>query len=176
VFTFSTKLQTAQHIAGKKSLEHLLNILTLCSRVLLEKLTVTQLVKKFPTFYETWRFITTFTRACYQSISWARSNQSTCSHPISPWSILILFFYLHLGLPSHLFPSSSKFSMHISPPMGATCPFVCSPYQDLVKCTSYTAPNFMNNEPNYEYCISCHPYHMTNNKMISSQCSISSPP
>jgi len=37
--------------------------LTPWRRVLLEKLTVTQLVKKLPIFYGTWRFITMFTRA-----------------------------------------------------------------------------------------------------------------
>jgi hypothetical protein len=35
--------------------------------LLLEKLTVTQLVKKFPTFYGTGRFITVFTRARHWS-------------------------------------------------------------------------------------------------------------
>jgi len=43
--------------------------LTPCSRVLLEKLTVPQLVKKFPTFYGTRRFITTFTTARQWSLS-----------------------------------------------------------------------------------------------------------
>jgi len=33
------------------------------SRVFLEKVIITQLVKKFPAFYGTWRFITLFTRA-----------------------------------------------------------------------------------------------------------------
>jgi hypothetical protein len=36
-------------------------LLTPRSRVLVQKLTVTQLVKKFPAFYGTWRFITVFT-------------------------------------------------------------------------------------------------------------------
>jgi hypothetical protein len=36
-------------------------ILALCSRILLEKLTVSQLGKKFPAFYGTQRFITAFT-------------------------------------------------------------------------------------------------------------------
>ena len=36
-------------------------LLTPCSRVLLEKLTSPQLVKKFPAFYGTFRFITAFT-------------------------------------------------------------------------------------------------------------------
>jgi hypothetical protein len=37
--------------------------LTAWSNVILEKLTVTQLVKKFPAFYVTWMFITMFRRA-----------------------------------------------------------------------------------------------------------------
>jgi hypothetical protein len=45
-------------------------------RVLLEKLTGPQLVKKFSTFYESRRFITAFTKACHLSLSWARSIQS----------------------------------------------------------------------------------------------------
>jgi hypothetical protein len=36
---------------------------------ILEKLTVSQLVKKFPAFYGTWRFITAFTRARHLSLS-----------------------------------------------------------------------------------------------------------
>jgi len=47
------------------------NGLTLYSRVLLEKLTVTQLVKNFPAFHGTWRFITASTRASHWSLSWA---------------------------------------------------------------------------------------------------------
>jgi hypothetical protein len=38
---------------------------TAWSRVLLERLIVTQLVKKFPTFYGNRRFIAVFTRARY---------------------------------------------------------------------------------------------------------------
>ena len=43
--------------------------LTACSTVLLEKLTGSQLVKKFPTPYETRRFLTAFTGARYLSLS-----------------------------------------------------------------------------------------------------------
>ena len=60
------------------------------SRFLLEKLTGFQLVKKFPVFYGTRRFITTFTCACYLSLSWASSIQSKLPHPSSWRSILIL--------------------------------------------------------------------------------------
>jgi hypothetical protein len=50
------------------------------SRVLPEKLTGPQIVKKFPVFYGTRRFITGFTRASHLSLSWARSIQSM--HPV----------------------------------------------------------------------------------------------
>jgi len=44
-------------------------LLTVCSRVLLEKLTGFHLVKKFPAFYGTQRFITAFTSARHLSLS-----------------------------------------------------------------------------------------------------------
>jgi hypothetical protein len=44
-------------------------LLTPCSRVLLEKLTGLQLVKKFPAFYGTRRFITALTSARHLSLS-----------------------------------------------------------------------------------------------------------
>jgi len=46
------------------------------SRVLLEKLILTQLFKKFPTFYGTQRFVTMFTRAYNWSLSQANGIQS----------------------------------------------------------------------------------------------------
>ena len=84
--------------------ERLLTLLTYllapCSIVLLEKLRGSQLLKKFPTFYGTRRFITAVTSAFHMSMSWARSIQSTPPHPTSWRSILILSSHLHLGLPS----------------------------------------------------------------------------
>jgi len=53
------------------------------SRVLLEKLTGSQLVKKFPSFYETRRFITALTSARQLSLSLASSIQSITPHPTS---------------------------------------------------------------------------------------------
>ena len=46
-------------------------------RVFLEKLTGLQLVKKFPAFYGTQRFITAFTSFRHPSLSWASPIQST---------------------------------------------------------------------------------------------------
>ena len=57
-------------------------LLTPWSRVLLEKLTGFQPVKKFPAFYGTRRFITAFTRAHHLSLSWASSIQSIPPHPL----------------------------------------------------------------------------------------------
>jgi hypothetical protein len=92
---------------------------------LLEKLPIVQLLKNFPAFYGTRRFITVFTRALYWSISWARSIQSIPSHPISLRSILILSTHLRLGLPSGLFhsgfPTNILYAFRFSP-IRATCP------------------------------------------------------
>jgi len=48
----------------------------------------------------TWRFITAFTNACHQSLSWASLIQSIPPHPTSWRSIWILSSCLCLGLPS----------------------------------------------------------------------------
>ena len=81
------------------------NLLTPWCRVLLEKLTGLQLVKKFPAFHRTWRFITALTRLRHLSLSWANPIQSIYPHPTSWRSILILSTHLRLGLPIGLFPS-----------------------------------------------------------------------
>jgi len=47
----------------------LTNYLTPWNRILLEKLLVTQLVKKFPAFYGIRKFITVFTRVRHWSLS-----------------------------------------------------------------------------------------------------------
>ena len=73
--------------------------------MLLEKLTGLQLVKKFPAYYGTRRFITAYTRPRHLSLSWARSIESRSPHPTSWRSIVILSSYLRLGLPIGLFPS-----------------------------------------------------------------------
>ena len=80
-------------------------LLTPWCRVLVEKLTVLQLVKKFPAFHGTRRFITALTSVCQLSVSWACPVQSIYPHPTSWRSILILSTHLRLDLPSGLFPS-----------------------------------------------------------------------
>jgi len=62
-------------------------LLTPWTRVLLEKLTGFQLVKKFSTFYGTRRFITTVTSTWHLSLTWASSIQSTPPHHTSWRSI-----------------------------------------------------------------------------------------
>jgi len=80
-------------------------LLTAWCRVLLEKLTGLQLVKKFPAFHGTRRFITALSSVRHLSLSWASPIQSIYSHPTSWRSVLILSTHLRLGLPSGLFPS-----------------------------------------------------------------------
>ena len=117
------------HLFGSKMLDcHLLTylltyLLTPCSRVLLEKLTGLQLVKKFPAFYGTRRFNTAFTSARHLSLSWASSIQSIPQHPTSWRSILILSSHLRLGLPSGLFHSGFPTKNLYTPlPIRATFP------------------------------------------------------
>ena len=80
-------------------------LITPCYRVLLEKLIGLQLVKKFPAFHRTRRFITTLTSVRHLSLPCASPIQSIYPHPTSWRSFLILSTQLRLGLPSGLFPS-----------------------------------------------------------------------
>jgi len=75
--------------------------------VILEKLVVFQLAKKFPAFCGTRRFIAAHTRARHLSLSWANSIQSILPYPTFWRSIFILSFHLRLCLSNGLFPSSS---------------------------------------------------------------------
>ena len=72
-------------------------LLTPWCRVLLEKLSGLQVVKKFPAFHGTRRFITSVR---HLSLSWASPIQSIYPHPTSWRSSLILSTHLRLGLPS----------------------------------------------------------------------------
>ena len=77
-------------------------------RVILEKLTGLQLVKKFHEFHGNRRFITVLTSVRHLSLSWANPIQSTYPHPTSWRSIIILYTHFRLGLPSGLFPSGFR--------------------------------------------------------------------
>ena len=100
-------------------------LLTPWCRVLLEKLTGLQLVKKFPAFHGTRRFITTLTSVRHLSLSSASPIQSIYPHPTSWRSILILSTHLRLGVPSGLLPSgfpTKTLYTPLSSPIHATCP------------------------------------------------------
>ena len=81
-------------------MEHILYLFTPWCRVLLDKLTGLQLVKKFSAFQGTRRFITAFTSVRHLSLSWASPIQSIYPHPIYWRSNLILSTNLRQGLPS----------------------------------------------------------------------------
>ena len=105
------------HIVYSDILQQYINyLLTPWCRVLLEKLTGLQLVKKFPAFLGTRRFLTALTSVRHLSLSWARPIQSTYPHPTSWRSILLLFTLLRLGLSSGSFPPVSP-SRPYTPPL-----------------------------------------------------------
>ena len=95
------------------------------NRVLLEKLTDSQLVYKFPAFYGTRKFITEFTGTLHLSLSWAITIQSMPSKSTSWRSSLIRSSHLRLDLPSGPFPSGFPTNIPVytsALPICATCP------------------------------------------------------
>jgi hypothetical protein len=93
------------------------SLLTPWSSVLLEKLSSSQLVKKFPAFYGTPEFITAFTSDRYLFLSWARSVQSMPTHPASLYPSIYASVFQVVSLAQ---VSPPKPCIHLSP-IRATC-------------------------------------------------------
>ena len=122
-------------------------LLTPWCRVLLEKLTGLQLVKKLPAFHGTRRFITALTSFRHLSLSWASPIQSIYPHATSWRSTLILSTHLCLDLPSGILPSGfpTKIlytpSPHLHVPHAQPISFfsILSPAQYWVRSTNHLA-------------------------------------
>jgi hypothetical protein len=121
-----------------------------CRWALLEEPPIVQLLKNFPAFYGTRRFITVLTEDLHWPLSSDRSTQSTPSHPISLRSILILTTHLWLGLPSGLFPSGFPtdilHALLFAPFVQHALPFTSfltrSLWLYVERSTSYEAPHY----------------------------------
>ena len=114
-------------------------LLTPGSTVLLEKLTGSQLIKKFPAFYGTQRSITAFTSARHLSLSWASSIQS-----ILPTSHF-LKIYLNIILPST--PGSPQWSLSLR-----------FPHQNPVHASPLTHTRYMPRPPHSSWFY--HPHNI----------------
>jgi len=131
------------------------SILSPRSIVLLEKLTGSQLVKKFPAFFGTRRFITAFISARHLSLSWVSSILYIPPHPTSWRSILILSSHIHIGLPYGLFPSGFPAKTLYAPlpsPTRGTCPA----YNLLnLRCQLNTLKNYVIMPGSDGNCLEC---------------------
>jgi len=83
-------------------------LLTPWCRVLLEKLTGLQLVKKFPAFHGTRRFITALTSVRHLSLSWASPIQSIYPHPIHSYIHTYIHTYIYTYIHTYIFLPSNK--------------------------------------------------------------------
>ena len=89
------------------------------------KLTGLQLVKKYPAFHGTRRFITAITSVHQLCLSWASPIQSIYPHPTYWRPILTLSTHLRLCLPSGIFASgfpTKNLYNPLSSTIRATCP------------------------------------------------------
>jgi hypothetical protein len=95
------------------------------TRVFLEKLTVLQLVKKFPAFYGTRTLITVLTTVSHMSLSQA--------NPIH--ALTVYFFNIHLNIILPSTPRSSKWTpfLRIFPPKP-----VCTSYVPFAPHISFS--------------------------------------
>ena len=105
IHTRHLKVQHVQKVNNTTVRKYCIYLLSPCCRVLLEKLTGLQLVKKFPAFHGTRRFITALTSVRHLSLSWASPIQSIYPHPTCWRSNLILYTHLCQCLPIVLLPS-----------------------------------------------------------------------
>ena len=118
---------------------------------------VLQLVKKFPAFHGTRRFITALTSVRHLSISWASPIRSIYPHPTSWRSNIILSTHLRLCLPSGLFPSgfSTKTLYTPSPQPYASHAqpisffSILSPAQYWVSSSNHLVPRYAISIPRY---------------------------
>ena len=90
-------------------------------QTLAEKLTVFQLVKKFPAFYGTRTFITAFTRVRHLSLSRTRRIQfMLLSHYLNP-HLILLPSHIRLGLSPLCFPTKTLYAPLFSSMRTACC-------------------------------------------------------
>ena len=110
-----------------------------------------EVVKKFPPFHGTRKFIIALTSVRHLSLSWASPIQSIYPHPTSWRSIIILSTHLRLGLPSGFFPSGFSTKTLHTPSPHPYAPHaqpislfsILSPAQYWVRSANHSAPRYL---------------------------------
>jgi len=131
-------------------------IIEVVRRQRVKKHTGLQLVKKFPAFHGSRRFITALTRVRQLSLSWASPIQSIYPHPTSWGSSLVLSTHLCLGLPSGLLPSGfpTKTVYTIRKHLGSHNALKYRRLLDLFSQTAWRWPNKRRNMSSWQYTLS----------------------
>ena len=145
---FSTLSHKRNDFRNKNIIYLLTYLLTPWCRVLLEKLTGLQLVKKFPAFHGTRKFITALTSFRHLSVSWTSPVHIPTSllleihpniiHPSTPWSPQC---FLPSGFPTKTLytPSPHPYAPHAHPISFFS---ILSPAQYWVSRTDHLAPRY----------------------------------